>query len=280
MKRSFRKTLGIALSLALSTIAATAAADPMPARETARVLPKKGFAVGLTSPSALGIGHGLELTTMVVPWFLLSPNVSLRAELVKSKSGIVLTSEYGLGVPTGAMRILTQGFIFPTYSTSGQAPGFVLQQYAGLWLSGGERGVWTARADVTTGLRLGDNPQQPLDTYAPLELWYAPATAGSRWHIGGTYDYRLLDWLRGRAGLHGYAVGKATTADRSLLYLSVDLALEVRLGKRLRLAVGGQWYNYDTHRVEVQTDDKGRPQNVHVRSNDLYPTIDLVFYSP
>ncbi len=279
MKRSFRKTLGVALSLALSTIAATAMADPMPARETARVLPKKGFTVGLTSPSALGIGHGLELTTMVVPWFLLSPNVSLRAELIKSRSGIVLTSEYGLGVPTGAMRVL-QGFIFPTYEMSGKAPGFVLQQYAGLWLSGGDRGVWTARADVATGLQLGDNPQQPLDSYAPLELWYAPATAGSRWHIGASYDYRLLDWLRGRAGMHGYAVGKATTTERSLLYFSIDAALEVRLGKRLRLAVGGQWFNFDTREVEVQTDDNGRPQNVHVRSNDLYPTIDLVFYSP
>ncbi len=279
MKLSFRKTLGFALSLALSTVAATSVADPMPARETARVLPKKGFAVGLTSPSALGIGHGLELTTMIVPWFLLSPNVSLRAELIKSKSGIVLTSEYGLGVPTGAMRML-QGFIFPTHGTSGQKPGFVLQQYAGLWLSGGDRGVWTARADVTTGLRLGDNPQQPLDSYAPLELWYAPATTGSRWHIGGTYDYRLLDWLRGRAGLHGFAVGKATTTDRSLLYLNVDLALEVRLGKRFRLALGGQWYNFDTHAVVDEKGDDGRWQKVRVRSNDIYPTIDLVFYSP
>jgi hypothetical protein len=276
---SSRKTIGFALSVALSTMAATAWADPMPARETARVLPKKGFAVGLTSPSALGIGHGLELTTMVVPWFLLSPNVSLRAELIKSSSGIVLTSEYGLGVPTGAMRML-QGFLFPTNATSGRAPGFVLQQYAGLWLSGGDRGVWTARADVTTGLGFGDNPQQPLDTYAPLELWYAPATTGSRWHLGGTYDYRLLDWLRGRAGLHGYAVGKATTTDRSLLYLSIDAALEVRLGKRFRLAVGGQWFNYDTHRVENQTDDNGRTQKVRVRTNDIYPTIDLVFYAP
>jgi hypothetical protein len=179
VKGLLRKTMSVGLGVTLSMATMTALADPMPARETARVMPKKGFAVGLTSPSALGIGHGLEITTMVVPWLLLSPNLSLRAELIKSKSGIVFTTEYGLGVPTGAMRIL-QGYLFPTFATSGQAPGFVLQQYAGLWLSGGDRGVWTARADVTTGLPIGDNPQQPMDTFAPLELWFAPATTGSR----------------------------------------------------------------------------------------------------
>jgi len=279
VKGTFGKTLGCVMSLALSSLAATAVAEPMPARETARVLRKNGFTLGLSSPLAVGLGHGLEITTMVVPWFLLSPNLSLRAQLIKSKSGIVLTSEYGLGVPTGAMRLL-KGYLFPTFGTSGQSPGFVLQQYAGLWLSGGDRGVWTARADVTTGLPIGNNPQRPLDTYAPVELWFAPATTGSRWHVGATYDYALVDWLRGRAGLHGYAVGQASTTDRSLLYLSVDVALEVRLGRRLRLAVGGQWYNYDTHRVVDEKGDDGRWQKVRVRSNDFYPTLDVVFYSP
>jgi hypothetical protein len=80
--------------------------------------------------------------------------------------------------------------------------------------------------------------------------------------------------------LHGYAVGKATTTDQSLLYLSVDLALEVRMGKYFRLALGGQWYNFDTHKVVDEQGTDGRWQKVRVRSNDLYPTIDLVFYAP
>lgn len=279
MKGMLRKTVGMAMGLAFGTLVATANADPMPARETARVLPKKGFAIGLSSPSAVGLGHGLELTTMVVPWFLLSPNLSARLELFRTKSGMTFTTEYGLGVPTGAMRIF-QGYLFPTYETTGNAPGFVLQQHAGVWLSGGDRGVWTAHADVTTGLRIGENPQQPLDTYAPLELWFAPATTGSRWHLGGTYDYKLFDRLRAKAGFHLYAVGKATTSDRSLAYVSIDAALEARLGKRFRVALGAQWYNYDTRALEVQTDANGRAQNVHVRTNDFFPTLDLVYYSP
>jgi len=277
VKGMLRKTLVIGLGLGLSTLAATAVAEPMPARETARVLPKKGVAVGLTSPSAIGLGHGLEITGMVVPWLLLSPNASLRAELLKTKSGITFTTEYGLGVPSGAMWIF-KGYLFPTYATSQTSPPFILQQHAGVWLSGGERGVWTARADVTTGLG-GNSNFQPLDSYAPVNLWFGPATTGSRWHLGGTYDYALLDKLRVRAGLHGYALGKTTITDQSLLYFSADAALEVGLGKRFRVALGAQWYNYDKHEIVVEQNDSGKWQKVHVRSNDFDPTIDLVFYS-
>ena len=279
MKNRMCKAAGVGLSMALSLVVSAVSADPLPARETARVLPRKGWSAGIISPMAMGFGKGVELTTMLVPWFLLSPNLSIRAQLFESRSGIVMTSEYGLAVPTPAMR-LTQGYLFPTYETSGKAPGFVLQQYAGLWLSGGARGVWTGRVDVTTGLLVGENPQQPLETYAPLDLWFAPATTGSRWHIGGTYDYAILDWLRARGGLHGYVVGKSASPDRSLFYFGAEAALEAGLGKRFRLALGAVWYNYDTGEKSVERGDDGRWQRVPVRSNDVFPTLDLIFYSP
>ena len=279
MKGMLRKTAVIGLGLALSTLAASAAADPMPARETARVLPQKGLAVGLSSPSAIGLGHGFEITTMVVPWLLLSPNASVRLELLKTKSGITFTTEYGLGVPSGAMWIF-KGYLFPSYATTDKSPPFIFQQHAGVWLSGGERGVWTARADVTTALG-GNSDYAPMGGFvAPLNLWFGPATTGSRWHLGATYDYALIDKLRVRAGLHGYALGKATTTDQSLLYFSADAALELGLGKRFRVALGAQWYNFDKHEIVTKQNDSGKYQKVHVRSNDFYPTLDLVFYSP
>lgn len=278
MKRPICKAMGLGMGAALSLAVSTALAEPMPARETARVLPQKGVSVGLMSPTAIGLGHGVEVTTMLVPWFLLSPNVSIRAELVKSRSGIVLTSEYGLGVPSGAMWML-QGYLFPSYAVSGTTPPFILQQHAGFWLSGGTRGVWTARADVTIGLG-NDAAFQPIESYAPFDLWFAPATSWSRWHVGGTYDYAILDWLRVRGGLHGYVVGKSASPDRSLFYLGVDAALEARLGKRFRLALGAVWYNYDNGQIDVEIGENGFAQNVRVRSNDFLPTLDLVYYSP
>lgn len=283
-----RTSIGLTLALAISVFTANVLADesaatpddPMPARETARVMPQKGFAIGLTSPSAIGLGHGLELTTNLVPWFLLSPNLSVRAELLKRKSnGLTLTTEYGLGVPSGAMFLL-KGYLFPSNQVSGEGPPFLLQQNAGVWLSGGLKGVWTVHADVS-GVLIGDQTQiGPLDSYAPLNLWFAAATAGSRWHLGGTYDHPFTDWLRGRAGFHLYALGKPTTLDRSVAYVGADLALEARLGKRFRVALGAQWYNYDNGQTAVEQNDDGRYQRVHVRSNDIYPTLDLVYYSP
>ncbi len=276
MNGTFRKTLGLTIGLALSTFAASAAADPMPARETARVLPKSGIAVGLMSPSAYGLGHGLEVTTMVIPWLLISPNLSVRAQLLEKK-GLVFSAEYGLAVPSGAMR-LTQGYLFPSYAVTNIKPGFLLQQHAGFWLSGGSKGTWTARIDVT-GVFANDPNFGPLNSYAPFNLWFGPATGEPRWHLGGTYDHPLTDWLRGRVGLNGYLMG-SSTSDLSPFYVSAEAGLEARLGKRMRLAIGGVWYNYDTHDVEQQADDTGRTQNVHVRTNDIYPTFDLVFYSP
>lgn len=277
MKGMLRKTISFGMGVVLSALTMTAFAEPMRPRDTAHVTPKSGYSVALTSPSTLGIGHGLELTTMLVPWLLLSPNLSLRAELIKTKSGVVFTTEYGLGVPTGAMWIL-QGFLFPTYGTSQTSPPFVLQQHAGLWLSGGTRGVWTVRADLTTGLG-GNSNFAPLEAWAPVNLWFGPATTGSRWHIGAAYDYALRERVRLRAGVHGYALGKTTTGDQSLLYFSADTALEFGLGKRFRIAIGAQWYNYDQRRIEDQQDENGRWTKVHVRSNDFYPTLDLIFTS-
>lgn len=278
MKGLLRTTAGLGLGIALAVVATTSAADPMPARETARVLPAKGIAVGLSSPSAFGLGHGLEITTMVVPWLLISPNASVRAQLMKTSSGIVVTTEYGLAVPSGAMKVL-QGYLFPSYATTEVSPPFIFQQHAGVWLSGGGRGVWTAHADVTTGLG-GNADFRPLDSFAPFNLWFAPATSGSRWHLGGTYDYAMANKVRLRLGVHGYAIGQATTKDQSLGYFSADAALDFGLGKRIRLVLGAQWYNYDKHAVEDQKDDNGKWHKVHVRSNDIYPTLDFVFYSP
>jgi hypothetical protein len=275
-----RKSIGMTLGLTISVFTANASADetvatvvdPMPARETARVMPQKGLAIGL--------GHGLELTTNLVPWFLLSPNLSVRAELLHRKaSGLTLTTEFGLGVPSGAMYML-QGYLFPSNTVSGEGPPFLLQQHAGVWLSGGLRGVWTVHADVS-GVLIGDQTKvAPLDSFVPLNLWFGPATAGSRWHLGGTYDLPFTTWLRGRAGFHLYALGKATTIERSVAYVGAEAALEVRLGRRMRVALGAQWYNYDNGQTVVEQNDAGRFQRVNVRSNDIYPTLDVVYYSP
>jgi hypothetical protein len=248
----------------------------MSARETAHVLGRGRWSAGLFSPLAVGIADGIELETSLVPWFLLSPNAGLRVEFGRFSGGdIVATGEYVLSVPTGAMRML-QGYLFPTWDSSGQKPGWLLVPSAGLWLSGGTRGVWTGRLETTIGVPLGDNPVTPLETYAPLELLFAPATTGYRLRLGGAYDYPILDWLRARAAVNGYMVGASPYPPRSPFYVSAELGIELGLGKTVRIALGAIWYNYDQREKVLEKTDDGRSRRVGVRSNDFFPTFDLI----
>lgn len=271
MKRALFVALGVAALLS----PAPASAEPMPARETARVLPKGKLSAGLFSPFELGLGKGWEVTTMIVPWLVLSPNFTFRGELGHLGKNIVVTGEYGLSVPTGAMR-LTQGYLFPTWATSGQRPGWVIAPTAGLWISGGERGVLTGRLETTVGLGLGDNPATPLETYAPIELLFAPALNGFRVRTGLAYDYAILDWLRARAAVNGHVIGRSPYPPRSPLYASAEVGLEIGLGKTVRVALGAIWYNYDSREKVLEKGDDGRFRRVPVRSNDFFPTFDLI----
>ncbi len=270
-----KRALGAVLGLAALVLPALAAAESMPARETARVLEKGKLSAGLMSPFELGLGKGWELRTMIVPWLLLSPNLTVRGELGRLGKGVVVTGEYGLSVPTGAMRI-TQGYLFPTWGISGQRPGWVLAPTAGLWISGGERGVLTGRLETTVGVPLGDNPATPLETYAPIELLFAPALNGFRVRTGLSYDYAILDWLRARAAVNGYAIGRSPYPLRSPFYASAEVGIEIGLGKTVRLALGGIWYNYDQREKVLEKGENGQWRRNPVRSNDFFPTFDLI----
>jgi len=275
VKKLLGRTLAAALGLAALLSPRASSAEPMPARETARVLPAGGLSAGLLSPFELGIGGGWEITTMIVPWLLLSPNATLRGELGRIGSDVVVTGEYGLASPTGAMR-LTQGYLFPSWENSGQKPGGFLTPSVGLWISGGDRGVWTGRLESTVGIPLGENPATPLETYAPIELLFAPALNGFRVRAGAAYDYAIVDWLRARAAVNGYAIGKSPSPPRSPFYVSAELGLEIGLGKTVRLALGGIWYNYDQREKVLEKGDDGRYRRTPVRSNDFFPTFDLI----
>lgn len=257
--------------------AGEAKAEPILARGTARLLPEGTFAVGLFHPLQMGLGHGIELDTGLVPWLLLSPNAGLRVELGE-KGGVTFTGEYGLSAPTGAMRLL-KGYLLPTWATSGSQPGIFLVPSVGVSASGGGRGVITGRLETSVGIPLGRNDALPLETYAPIELLFAPALNGYRSRIGAAYDFAVLDWLRARAAVNFDVIGKSPYPARSPVYFSAELGLDVGLGKRVRLTPGVIWYNYDQRATVVSPGADGRLHRVGVRSNDFFPTVDLIFWS-
>jgi len=273
-----RWALGALLFVGALGFTRVARGEPMPARDAARVLDKGRWRVGLLSPLQVGIGKGMEVDTQIVPWFLLSPNASLRVKLGELSPGITATGEYGLSVPTMGMRML-QGYLFPTWMNSSERVGFFVVPSAGLMISGGTRGVWTGRLETAAGIPLGRNDATPLETYAPIELLFAPALNGFRARLGGAYDHAIFDWLRAKAALDLYMIGASPYPPRSPLYLSAALGVEVGLGRHVRVALGGVWYNYDQRAQVIEKGDDGRLHRVGVRSNDVYPTLDLIIQS-
>ncbi|MBK8259536.1 MAG: hypothetical protein IPK82_43620 [Polyangiaceae bacterium] len=286
------KTILAGLTLAAAfTISSTASGQPMWARDTASVLPPWKWRGGLMAPVELGIGNGVELSTSLAPWFMLSPNLSVRAELGHIGNASFL-GEYGLSFPTPSMYML-QGYLFPSFTNGDGKIGWAMVPLVAISGSlpltrrenenapqvAAYRGVLTGKLDAAIGIPFEHTDIKPLETFAPIDLVYAPALNGHRVHLGVMYDHAILNWLRGRVGISGYWVGQSPYPPRSPFTFSADASLEVALGKHVRVALGGVYFNSDQRATALERGDDGRLRRVSVRSNDIYPTFDFILGS-
>jgi hypothetical protein len=71
-------------------------------------------------------------------------------------------------------------------------------------------------------------------------------------------------------------IGRSPDPPKSPLYVSAEAGLELGLGSIFRIAVGAIWYNYDQREKVLEKGEDGRWTRVPVRSNDVYPTLDLI----
>ena len=213
--------------------------------------------------------------------FLVSPHVIVRVPHVEIGDRLRLTGEYGLSVPYLAMRLL-QGHLFPSWDNHEGRVGWIVAPRAGLVASVGDPwlDVFTARVDLTVGVVVTHTDTMPLDTYAPLELLFAPGTSGYRGRAGVIYDRRL--GRRWRARVYGdlYFTGNGELHDRGdfplrgspRLTTRLGAGVDVALGRRLknRATLGVAWWNYDQHEIDPITFESRR-------SNDIFPTLDFVW---
>ncbi|MFO0675400.1 MAG: hypothetical protein U0169_02625 [Polyangiaceae bacterium] len=251
------------------------AAEPLRAWDTAAVRPKGSGSIGLFAPLRISAKEGLELETHPLFFLVASPNVNLRVRLVDD-GRLRLTGEYGLSVPTVAMR-LTQGTLFPSWDTSSRRVGWFVVPSVGAALSYGTNHVATVRLDTAFGIGVGPNDATPLDTVAPLELAFAPALNGFRTRGGLAYDFPITTWLRGRVSFDAYYVGRAPDPPKSPFTFATSATLDVRVTARTRLTLGAVWYDHDQRRTVVRTRPDGFAERVGVRSDDVYPTGDFVW---
>ena len=269
-----RLSLVVLLASLVLPVSSHAFSEELSPRGTAHVAEKGSWSVGVFGPLKVAVRDGLELE--LHPLFALaSPHVTARV----AHGGIAclwLTGEYGISVPTPGLRLL-KGTFFPEWSMSDENIGWFLVPSAALLVSRGEESVTTMRLGLALGVPVGQNDAIPLDSYAPLDLLLAPALTGMRLRFGVAQDHRLSSRLRGRAGADVWLVGASPDPPRSRLYVSARAGLDVALGASTRLAVGAAWFNSDQRRTIIRVDEDGFATRVPRRSNDFFPTLDLVW---
>jgi hypothetical protein len=236
------------------------------ARDTAHVGPQGSYSVGVFSPLTVALSDSLELTTHPL-LFLVSPNALLRIPHYRGRDWH-LTGEYGVSVPTLAMRAL-QGFLFPSWETSDKQVGWLVVPRAGVVASHGDvtDPVLTVNLDVAKGFAVGGNDAvTPLGAPAPLELLFAPVLNAYRARLGATYDLPLLQRLRLRVGGDLFLHGK----DPSPFTVRAGAALDLAVGRMSRLTLGAMWWNSHQHAVDLAT-------GLQHRSNDVWPSLDFIW---
>ncbi len=265
--------------------AADAPKQNLAARDTAVVGSKGSWSIGVFNPLVYAIRDGLELQTQPL-LMLISPNILARVHHA-DLAGFRLAGEYGLSVPTPAMRLLQGGgptpvALFPTWNISPKKVGIFIAPRAGLVAtkSFGEESegsapiradALTLRADLAVGIPLTRNDAGPLPGIAPLDLLLSPVLTGFRARAGVAYDRPFLTWLRGRVygdlWVHGEQIpGKAS----SRVTFTSGIGLDFAVGKSSRFTIGAMYWNADTAAFDYESWRQ-------VRSHDFFPTIDFIW---
>jgi hypothetical protein len=267
---------------AMTFLSVTARAEPLRAREGASLQAPGAWSVGLIEPTRIGLTKNLELAGQPFAWLLLSPNAELRVGL-GDIGGWTFSSTAGLSVPTGSMR-LTQGYLFPTWEATERKPGWVLVPSFGVRASSSTNtrapSLVTLHFETALGVPLGDREATPLETYAPIELLYAPALEGLRTRAGATWSVAFGDHVRARLLGEAAMLGRTTDVPRSPMVFHGSLIGEVGLGRRVRLEAGIHAYESDQRRTELIERDDGTVRRERIRSLDWFPAFDVIVTSP
>lgn len=285
--------------LALVVVSSAALADPRPARDTADVGDRGSWSVGVFNPLRIAVHDRVELEANPLVFFV-APHVNARFAILKGAKtepgdvvtarGLRLTGEFGLSLPTFAMRLM-KGWTFPSWSTSSDNVGWMLVPRLGLLLSGDvfTHDVWTVRADAAVRVPLGANNATPMNSFvAPLDILLAAPLTGLCARVGGAYDHAFGQRLRLRGEFNVYVTGGqgdllvagtdvGPLAAINPVILTAHVGLDIAVFKQSRVTVGALWANYDQGQTVVVADADGFSKRVPVRSNNFLPTIDYIW---
>lgn len=285
------------IAVAAVAVGGAVDAEPLAPRETADVLTRGQWQVGIFNPLRIGMGRGELVVHPLVA--LAAPHAEWRVALRPHREAgdLRLTAVAGLAVPTPAWRMAKpfglSGDLVPSCKVAAhdtalagqcQRPGWLVVPKLGLQLSqgygqrdGGESGVWTLSAEVAKGIAVVGDTARPLDAWAPVAVQFAPYVG--LWRAQGklAWDHALADALRVRGELAVHWIGRPDDDVLSPWYFSGYVGMDIRFSSHLRGTLGAIWWNADKHQREVSTAADGFATVRYVRSHEVWPTIDLVW---
>jgi hypothetical protein len=268
-------------------------ARPLEERDSGITQPKGAWSVGLFNPLNWQVSErvGLEVHPLA---FFAAPHLTLSHQL-STHNGHHISALYGLSAPSWALKnslpFGLRGYLGPSCLVSVAEPeregcqesGWGLSPLLGArWAHKQGPQVLTATLDVAVGVMLSGDRPTPLDTYAPVEVLFAPLTNTWRAHLGARAARRIADRLSLSLELNVWRTGEGPALGleaepKSPWVLSAHAGADIALTAHLSATLGVIYYNSDQRATRYVLDSEGYAQQERVRSHDVWPTLDLMW---
>ena len=258
--------------------------------------PSKGsWSIGLFNPLKLQLNEQWMLESHPLVALFVAPNLKLWHHWW-SNHEMTLQGLYGFTTPSWSLQrglpFGLAGYLAPSCAVteteperapeSCRRPGFDLAPLFGARLSGRQAGgVWTVQGDLSVGLLISGERLIPLDSYAPVEMIFAPTSHQYRAHIGFSYAHPILTSLSMKLAADLYSIGQADetlTPNRSPLTVSSQLSIDWGVTQHLTLTAGVIAWLSDQRAFELIKDQNGFVTKTNVMSLDTFPTFDLIWH--
>ncbi len=291
MRRRLTHSLLVAAMMTLSVPSFAFSPDNLNAQRSAHretsFAPAAGhWSVGVFNPLSIQISDDWSLRTHPLA-FLAAPHLEAQQSWITGDDW-ALRGVYGLAVPSWATQFEPpfglRGYLAPLCLVSEAEPerggkceqdGWVLAPKLGAQYSRGSRWVLTVEADLAVGVLVSGERPRPLDTYAPLELLFAPMTHQYRAHAGARVSGLLSPQLVAMAEVDLYRVGAVDS--QSPWTFSLYAGLDWLFTRTFRATAGVIYWNDDQGAMVLTKDAGGFSRKEMVRSHDVYPTFDLIW---